>query len=179
MHIAQIGESVLKQQAHEVPADAFGTIELKNFTEGLLKTMLDANGVGIAAPQVFDGRAIMFVASRPSPRYPNAPQMEPLLLINPRIISQSENWVWEWEGCLSVPALRGFIQRPDQVELSYQDINGNPCQIEFTGFLARIFLHEYDHLIGKTWLDHVTSTEQVMAESVWLRQIAGVTGTAH
>lgn len=179
MHIAQIGEAVLKQQAHDVPAEAFGTSELKGFTEGLLQTMLDANGVGIAAPQVFDGRAMMYVASRPSPRYPDAPQMEPLLLINPRIISQSDKWVWAWEGCLSVPALRGFIQRPDQVEVSYQDIDGKHCQLHFEGFLARIFLHEHDHLIGKTWLDHVTSTEQIMAESVWLQQVAGVSGTAH
>ncbi|MDC8832484.1 peptide deformylase [Alteromonas gilva] len=179
MHIAQVGEAVLKQPAQDVPDEAFGTSGLKNFTAALLKTMLDANGVGIAAPQVFDGRAIMFVASRPSPRYPNAPQMEPLLLINPRIISQSQEHVWEWEGCLSVPALRGFIQRPEQVKVHYQDIDGNPCQIHFEGFLARIFLHEYDHLIGKTWLDHVTSTDQIMAESVWLQQIAGQKGTAH
>jgi len=136
-----------------------------------LSTLLEANGVGIAAPQVFDPRAMMFIASRPNPRYPKAPQMQPLLLINPSIQSQSVNLVEEWEGCLSVPGLRGKITRPDWVEVDYQDLQGAKHQQRFEGFVARVFLHEFDHLIGKTWLDHVSDSKHIMANEVWLNAL--------
>lgn len=169
MKIAQVGEPILNQTAQQVAAQSFSTIELSEFIAGLLKTMLDANGVGIAAPQVFDPRAIMIIASRPNQRYPDAPDMKPLVLINPTINWQSNLQVSAWEGCLSVPGLRGYIQRPDSISVSYFDIEGSRHEVEFNGFVARIFLHEFDHLIGKTWLDHVSSSEQVMAENVWCK----------
>ncbi len=168
MKIAQVGEPILRQKAKAVEAGGFSTQELEEFVAQLLDTMLTANGVGIAAPQVFDPRAIMIIASRPNARYPDAPQMQPLILINPDIKWQSSETVDAWEGCLSVPALRGYINRPDNVDVDYFDLQGARQHASFEGFVARIFLHEFDHLIGKTWLDHVTSSEQIMAESVWL-----------
>ena len=171
MKIAQIGEQILRQPAEQVSPSTFSTAELEVFVEELLNTVLDANGVGIAAPQVFDSRAVMIIASRPNKRYPDAPEMAPLVLINPSVEWQSEHAVTAWEGCLSVPGLRGNIMRSDAVTVKYFNVAGETKRAEFEGFVARIFLHEYDHLIGKTWLDHVTSTEQVMAESVWIDQV--------
>jgi peptide deformylase len=169
--IAQIGEAVLKTKARQVNETELLQAEFQLFVKTLLETMLVANGVGIAAPQVFDPRAVMIVASRPNARYPDAPQMEPLVLINPQIIEQSQNRVWAWEGCLSVPGLRGRIERPDWVEVSYLSQDGLAKQQRFEGFVARIFLHEYDHLIGLTWLDHIQSTDNIMAEGVWLEKM--------
>lgn len=168
MKIAQVGEDILRQPARQVSDAEFADAELHIFSQDLLNTMIEANGIGIAAPQVFDARAIMYIASRPNVRYPNAPLMEPLLLINPAITSQSDEGVWEWEGCLSVPGLRGKIARPDWVEVQYQNLQGDRRQQRFAGFVARVFLHEYDHLIGKTWLDHITDSRQIMANEVWL-----------
>ena len=168
MKIAQIGEDILRQPARKVTDAEFADAELHAFSEDLLNTMTEANGIGIAAPQVFDERALMYIASRPNIRYPNAPLMEPLLLINPVITKQSDERVWEWEGCLSVPGLRGKIARPDWVEVHYQNLQGEPQQQRFSGFVARVFLHEYDHLIGLTWLDHITDSRQIMANEVWL-----------
>jgi peptide deformylase len=170
--IAQIGEAVLKTKAREVSDTELAQDEFTQFVQALLDTMQSANGVGIAAPQVFDPRAIMIVASRPNARYPDAPQMEPLVLFNPHIIEQSEHNVWAWEGCLSVPGLRGRIERPDWVDVSYLSQDGQAQQQRFEGFVARIFLHEYDHLIGLTWLDHIQSTDNVMAEAVWLEKMS-------
>jgi peptide deformylase len=167
MKIAQVGEDVLRTPARQVRQAEFGQASLSTFIDELLVTMLEANGIGIAAPQVFDPRAIMIIASRPNPRYPDAPDMQPLVLVNPLINQSSENMVWEWEGCLSVPGLRGRIERPDWVDVAYLDTEGKAQCIKLEGFVARIFLHEFDHLIGKTWLDHITKTDNIMANDVW------------
>lgn len=169
MQIAQIGESILRKPARQVLEEEFNQSDLINFTDNLLGTMLRANGIGIAAPQVSDPRSIMYVASRANERYPDAPSMEPLLLINPTIINKSSILVSQWEGCLSVPGLRGNITRSNAVNVRYQTIEGTFLERNFEGFLARIFLHEYDHLIGKTWLDHVTDSKQIMSNEVWLK----------
>jgi peptide deformylase len=172
MKIAQVGEEVLKTPARQVDQAEFNQELLITFIDELLATMLEAQGIGIAAPQVFDPRSIMIIASRPNPRYPDAPDMRPLVLVNPVIITSSEYKVWEWEGCLSVPGLRGRIERSDSVDVAYLDTDGKAQNIKLEGFVARIFLHEFDHLIGKTWLDHITSTENIMANDVWMAKFA-------
>ncbi|QHJ13236.1 Peptide deformylase [Paraglaciecola mesophila] len=174
MEIAQVGEAILRQIAKPIVEKDIRSAEFKAFVEQLLNTMLAANGVGIAAPQVFDERAVMIIASRPSPRYPNAPDMEPLVLINPKVIQSADDTVKDWEGCLSVPGLRGFIRRATWVEIEYHQQDGQVTSRRLEGFVARIFLHEFDHLIGKTWLDHVEVNTDIMAESVWRKQIAGI-----
>jgi peptide deformylase len=168
MKIAQVGEDVLKAPARKVEQNEFARAPLLTFIDELLATMLKANGIGIAAPQVFDSRAIMIIASRPNSRYPDAPDMQPLVMVNPLIKKYSDNKVWEWEGCLSVPGLRGRIERPNWVDVAYMDKKGEAQNIKLEGFVARIFLHEYDHLIGQTWLDHITNTENIMANDVWM-----------
>ena len=172
MEIAQVGELILKTPARKVETEEFSQPEFAQFVQALLDTMLTAKGIGIAAPQVFDPRAIMIIASKANVRYPDAPEMTPLVLVNPHILDQSKNLVWHWEGCLSVPGLRGRIARPDWVEVHFQHATGEQDTLRLEGFLARIFLHEYDHLIGLTWLDHIESTDNIMAESVWLKELA-------
>lgn len=167
MKIALIGEPILSSMALSVPMRDIPTREFQLFLDQLLDTMLQASGIGIAAPQVFDSRAVMIIASRPNARYPDAPQMEPLILINPTIVKQSGDKIKDWEGCLSVPALRGKVARPKWVEIEYINRSGQSQTIRFEGFVARIFLHEFDHLIGKTWLDHIDSTTDIMADAVW------------
>jgi peptide deformylase len=172
MKIAQVGEEVLRTSARQVDQGEFAQESLMTFIDELLTTMLEAQGIGIAAPQVFDSRAIMIIASRPNARYPEAPVMQPMVLVNPVIKQSSETKVWEWEGCLSVPGLRGRIERPDSVDVAYLDREGKAQNIKLEGFVARIFLHEFDHLIGKTWLDHISSTENIMANDVWMAKFA-------
>jgi peptide deformylase len=171
MKIALIGEQILKQIAKPVKNAEFSTKPLLTFIQQLKETMQQANGIGIAAPQVFDPRAIMIIASRPTSRYPQAPEMAPLVLINPSVKAQSDDNVLDWDGCLSVPGLRGEVLRSQWVEVQYVDASGEQKLQRFEGFLARIFLHEYDHLIGKTWLDHIKSTDNIMANDVWLDKV--------
>ena len=98
--------------------------------------------------------------------------MEPLALINPRILSRSNNVELGWEGCLSVPGIRGQVERSTSLEIEYYDIqNQQRHHATFSGFVARIIQHEVDHLLGKVFLDRVQSTEHLMSEAEFFRQI--------
>lgn len=82
---------------------------------------------------------LLIVASRPNPRYPNAPRMEPTALLNPRIVARSDEMVKGWEGCLSIPAVRGLVPRYRAIEVEYTSRDGNLLRLELTDFVARIF----------------------------------------
>ncbi|WP_111980272.1 peptide deformylase [Algibacillus agarilyticus] len=166
--IAQVGEDVLRTPAS--PVIHFDS-KLQSLVDDLLETMLNANGIGIAAPQVFIPSAIMIIASRANARYPDAPDMDPLVMINPVITPVGQSKIKGWEGCLSVPGLRGFIPRYESIDVKYQDVLGQHHAVQWSGFLARIVQHEHDHLVGKTWLDRVESMTDVIAESVFLKQL--------
>ncbi|BDX06114.1 peptide deformylase [Planctobacterium marinum] len=169
LHIAKLGEPVLRKAA--VPVQHFDE-SLHNFVASLQTKMTEAGGVGIAAPQVFCARQIMIIASKPNKRYPDAPDMEPLVVINPRIIAKSKDNIVDWEGCLSIPGIRGQVPRADWVEVFFQNIDGEVQRRRFDGFLARIFLHEYDHLIGRAWIDSVQDNRNIISEDVYLNQVA-------
>ena len=164
-----MGDPRLRQQANPVPLSELA--HAAQVAAAMQQLMSERNGVGIAAPQIGVGLALMIIASRPSERYPDAPNMDPLLLINPTLSWQSESLETLWEGCLSVPGLRGRVTRPHGVAVDYMDLNGDKHRVELEGFPARIFLHEYDHLIGKTFLDRVASSEDLVTEKVYFEQI--------
>ena len=91
----------------------------------MLATMREADGVGIAAPQVHESRSLFIVASRPNPRYPDAPWMEPEVVINPEIVERSAEMVKGWEGCLSIPGIRGEVPRHRRIRARYQNLEGD------------------------------------------------------
>lgn len=165
--IAQLGQPVLRETARPVtdPADP----AVRSLIDDLLVTMVDAAGVGIAAPQVYESRALFIVASRPNPRYPHAPAMEPLVMINPEIIHFSVDTETGWEGCLSVPGLRGLVPRSRSVTVRYTGRDGEVREEEFSGFVARIVQHEYDHISGLVFIDRVASTRDLVTEKEYLR----------
>jgi peptide deformylase len=147
------------------PVTDLHTPKIQTLIDDLLTTLRSANGVGIAAPQVDESLQIMVIASRPTPRYPNAPTMEPIALINPKIIHQSTETEKGWEGCLSVPEYRGLVPRAKAITVQYTDRQGESQQTTFTDFVARIFQHEYDHFLGLVFLDRLESeADRVTAE---------------
>ena len=107
--IAELGHPVLR--AATVPVTFPASDAVRALVNDLLETLRDANGVGIAAPQVYESSALFIVASRPNPRYPDAPLMEPEVVINPEILERSDEMVKGWEGCLSIPGIRGDVPR--------------------------------------------------------------------
>ncbi len=162
LSIIQLGNPILRQKA-EFVEDVYSN-GIQKLIDDLLVTVGDANGVGIAAPQVAMSYRIFIVASRPNLRYPNAPLMQPTAMINPQIIDRSDELVKDWEGCLSIPGIRGLVPRYRAIEVEYTDRDGNLVHQQLTDFVARIFQHEYDHMSGLVFLDKVESSLDIATE---------------
>ncbi len=172
LEIAQLGNPVLRQTAEwiEKPQDQ----ALQILTDDLLQTMIQSAGVGIAAPQVGITKQLVIVASRPTLRYPNAPEILPIPMFNPQLLEHSDETEKGWEGCLSVPGIRGLVSRYKSVTVEYQDRDGKPQNRILHDFVARVFQHEYDHLKGIIFIDRVENTTELMSEQEYQRQILGI-----
>jgi len=146
LDIGTIDNPLLRQKAAEIadPQDP----KLAVLVDNMLTTMLASDGVGIAAPQVGWPLRVVIVASRPNPRYPDAPEMEPVIMVNPVILSRSSELEEGLEGCLSVPGDKRLVMRHHTVEVCWHDLEARRQQQSFTGFIARIIQHEVDHLDG-------------------------------
>jgi peptide deformylase len=160
--IAQLGHPVLRAATASVSFPASGAV--RALIDDMLATLHDANGVGIAAPQVYESSALFIVASRPNPRYPDAPLMEPEVVLNPEIVERSTEMVKGWEGCLSIPGIRGEVPRHRLIRVRYQTVEGDVVEKEFRDFVARVFQHEDDHLRGIVFLDRLESSRDVVTE---------------
>jgi len=163
LNVYQLGNPKLREIAQPI-ADV-GDREIQQLIDEMLATLKDSKGVGLAAPQIGRSLQLVIVASHPNQRYPNAPQMEPTAMINPQIIGHSVETEKGWEGCLSVPMLRGLVPRYREVEVEYTDRQGDRQTAKLTNFVARIFQHEYDHLEGKVFLDRVENTLDLASEA--------------
>lgn len=169
LQIAQLGNPILRQQVQNI--ENVRDERIQKLIDNLISTVAQANGVGIAAPQVAQSYRLFIVASRPNPRYPNAPEMEPTAILNPRVISHSDEVVKGWEGCLSIPGIRGLVPRYRAIEVEYTSRDGKLQRGEFTDFVARIFQHENDHLDGIVFLDRLESMRDIMTEQEYQQQI--------
>lgn len=160
LDIAKVGDPILRQSAQLVTDVRDDNIQ--QLIDALLTTSINANGVGIAAPQVSRSYRLFVVCSHPNPRYPDAPWMEPTVMINPRLISHSQEVVKGWEGCLSVRGIRGWVPRYQAIAVEYLDRHGKLHYAEFTDFVARIFQHELDHLNGILFIDRIENQEDLV-----------------
>lgn len=145
--ILKMGDPRLLRTAQ--PVTAFGTPELKALVVDMFETMAAVNGAGLAAPQIgVDLQLVIFGFSQ-NARYPEAPPVPPTVLINPVIeVLPGSSKVEGWEGCLSVPGLRGVVERDDRVRYRGFDVEGRAIDVEAEGFHARVVQHECDHLVG-------------------------------
>ena len=168
--IAQLGHAVLRKRATEV--ENILADECQQLINLMMLAVSEAGGVGIAAPQIHHSVRIFIMCSKPNARYPDAPLMTPTAIINPEILHYSSEKVKDWEGCLSVPSMRGLVPRSSQITVRYFDQQGNEQQKELTGFIACIFQHEFDHLNGLTFIDQLESTKDLISEVEWHKQFA-------
>ncbi len=167
LEIAEMGNPVLRERAREV--EDIHDPGVQSFIDDLIATGISANGVGIAAPQVDVPKRIFIISSRPNVRYPDAPLMEPEAVINPEIISCSDETVKDWEGCLSIPGIRGLVPRHTSVRVKYVSRDGRVEERELTDFIARIFQHEYDHLNGVLFLDRLESNRDIITDREYMK----------
>ena len=133
---------------HAQPVTEFGTPELQALLEDMFDTMKAANGAGLAAPQIGVDLQVVVYGFQRNERYPEAPPVPMTVLINPVITPLSDATEEGWEGCLSVPGLRGVVPRYSRIRYTGVDADGRPIDREAEGFHARVVQHECDHLIG-------------------------------
>lgn len=146
-NILRMGEPLLFKPAD--PVAEFGTIELKQLIQDMFDTMHAAGGVGLAAPQIGVGLQVVIFGFEKSERYPDADSVPQTILINPVITLLGDEEELGWEGCLSVPGLRGEVPRHLRIRYQGFDPNGLPIDRTVEGFHARVVQHECDHLIGR------------------------------
>jgi peptide deformylase len=169
LQIAQLGHPILRKKADLVKNVQDDYIQ--NLIDDLIATVAEVNGVGISAPQVYESYQIFIIASHPNIRYPNAPKMEPTAIINPKINSHSEDLIKDWEGCLSIPGIRGLVPRHKSISVEYTARDGRREKKEFPDFIARIFQHEYDHLNEIVFLDRLENTKDIITEKEYQKLI--------
>jgi peptide deformylase len=133
------------------PVQAFNTSELKALVEDMFETMRAVDGAGLAAPQIGVDLAVVIFGFSKNGRYPDAPPVPETVLINPKVEALSEAEEEGWEGCLSVPGLRGVVPRWAHIRYTGFDLQGRRIEREADGFHARVVQHECDHLIGKLY----------------------------
>jgi peptide deformylase len=155
LKIAQIGHPVLRQRAREVTPEELASDEVQRFIDDLVETMHDANGAGIAAIQVHRPVRIFVVEVKDNPRYPYKPNIPLTIVVNPVITPLTGETFDNYEGCLSVPNLRGVVERFAEVRVTGCDREGRPFDRHLRGLTAGTFQHEHDHLDGKLFVDRV------------------------
>lgn len=148
--ILKMGDPRLLRVAQ--PVTEFDTDELHCLVRDLQETMRAANGAGLAAPQIgVDLQLVIFGSHERNPRYPDSPPVPPTVLLNPVITPLGSEEEEDWEGCLSVPGLRGKVPRWKHIRYQGFDVYGNPIDRVAEGFHARVVQHECDHLLGKLY----------------------------
>ncbi|MEE9233788.1 MAG: peptide deformylase [Nitrospirales bacterium] len=174
LKIARLGHPQIRKSAEFVSKNDLPSQGMQRFIDDMVETMRDANGVGLAAPQVHAPNQIIVIEISPeNPRYPNQALVPLTIIINPKIVEHTEEIENGWEGCLSVPDLRGLVPRWRSVKVVGLDRQGNGVEIEARDFFARVIQHEVDHLEGKVFLDSLpdlqTLTHLREYEKYWVQ----------
>lgn len=156
--IIQIGHPTLRQVASPISLHEIMSEAVQQLLSDLLETLHAANGAGIAAPQVAIPLRAFLVEVRDNPRYPFRPKYPLTFVINPKITFLTEERFPHYEGCLSIPQLRGIVPRCPEIRVQGYSRDGAALDFEVRGISAGVFQHEYDHLDGLLFLDRVEDT---------------------
>lgn len=170
LQISQLGSPVLREVAEQV--ENIKDQNIQQLIDDLIETVADSTGVGISAPQVYQSRRIFILSPRPSSCDPTMAESLPIVVINPTILSHSDEMVKGWEGCLSIPGIRGNVPRYKAIEAEYYTHEGMKVRQEFSDFIARIFQHEYDHLEGIVIFDRLESTRDIIMDKEYQKLLS-------
>jgi peptide deformylase len=164
MKVAMVGDPVLRERAGEVSSEELSSPEIQGLIDSLIETRRMAGGAGLAAPQVGVSKRIAVVEVDEATRYAYKPLVPLTVLVNPVVEQLGDETLLINEGCLSVPDLRGDVERYLSVRVDYFDRNGAECSVVVDGLTAGTFQHEVDHLDGVLFLDRVADTRTL---STW------------
>jgi peptide deformylase len=173
--IIRMGHPTLRQVARPLRLEELDQPEILALVEDMVDTLHEAGGIGLAAPQVNVPvrLAIIEIAGGPT-RYGHIPPMPLTVFVNPEIeVMEGAETAGYWEGCLSVPGWRGYVERPQHIRVQALDLAGEPLGLELRGFLATVFQHEFDHLDGRLYVDLVKDTRKLVFEDQLIHHLAG------
>jgi peptide deformylase len=168
LEVIRLGHPVLRSTAESVPEELFSSGRLHELGRDLVRTMLAEDGVGLAAPQVAEGLRLFAYWL---PGSDDAPEIEPTVVVNPELRVVDPTLEEGWEGCLSIPGLRGVVPRHRRIKVKGRNVEGEAMSFTADGFHARVIQHEYDHLDGVVFLDRMTSARSLAFEQEWEQYI--------
>lgn len=157
LKVAQLGHPILRRRAASVPRDTLRSRDFQRFVDDLIETMREYSGVGLAAPQVHEGFQVLAVEAQKGQG--EMPEIPLTVLVNPVVTLLGEAMVEDWEGCLSIPGIRGRVPRHREIRVEALDRRGEALDFAASDFYARVIQHESDHLQGIVFLDRMKSFE--------------------
>jgi peptide deformylase len=150
LKVSRLGHPVLRMESKRVSTETLASPAIQTFIDNMMETMVEYTGVGLAAPQVHESLAIAVLESH-GPRG----DIPMTVIVNPEVTVLDEELIEDWEGCLSIPDFRGRVPRWRKLRVNALDRRGKKIQITAEGFFARVIQHEFDHLMGKVYLDRM------------------------
>jgi len=165
--IIRMGHPTLRRVARAVGIAELSQPGFRELVDDMVDTLHHAGGVGLAAPQVNESiRLAIIDMPGGSSRYGPIPALPLTVFVNPEIDTLSDETAGYWEGCLSVPGLRGFVERPQHLIVRALDLEGNPFALELHGFPATVIQHEFDHLDGRLYVDRLKDNSLLVFEDM-------------
>lgn len=171
LKVARLGHPAVRTPAAPVPAEQIGRPEFQALLDDMVDTMHEYSGVGLAAPQVHLSLQIAVLEVADNPRYPDAQPIPLTVIINPVVTVLERTTVEDWEGCLSIPDLRGLVPRFKELRVQALGRNGEALDFVARDFHARVIQHETDHLKGDVYLDRMTDLRSLSHLAEWQRYV--------
>ncbi len=168
--IIRMGHPLLRETAARVPNDRIASNWFDDLIVDLRDTLEHAGGIGLAAPQIGESWQVAIVdIPAGEGRYGDMPDFPFQVFVNPHIEVLDPTQAGLWEGCLSVPGLRGYVRRPQHVRVTYITAQGQPAELDAKGFIATVLQHEFDHLDGVLYIDHLEDSRLLSFEEEFLQ----------
>ncbi len=178
LKVARLGHPVLREVAQPIPIEMIRSADVQRFIDDMVETMREYSGAGLAANQVHTPVRIAVIEVTANPRYPDAPEIPLTVLVNPVVTRITDEMEEGWEGCLSVPDMRGRVPRYTAVRLECHDREGGRVDLVAKDFFARVIQHETDHLNGIVYVDRMRDLSSLSFLAEWQRYSLGMTEQA-
>ena len=170
--IIRMGHPALRRPARTVDEEDIGSDAMHRLVADMIDTLHDYGGIGLAAPQINEGIRLAIVEiPGGATRYGELAARELTICVNPEIEIVKPDTAGYWEGCLSVPGLRGFVERPQHIRVHFTTLKRERKTISADGFLATVFQHEFDHLDGTLYVDHIKDSRKLVFEEEYARYV--------
>lgn len=171
--IIRMGHPGLRVVAEPLPLEVIESDEFERLLDDMLDTLEDYGGIGLAATQIDEALRVALIDLPGGPsRYGELPRIPATFFINPQITVLDGDSASYWEGCLSVPGLRGYVERPQHIKVEALNQEGEAMSYEFEGFAATVFQHEFDHLDGRLYIDHIQTPGHLAFDEEFERYLA-------